>query len=99
MCVCVCKHNNLHKNFKINLILRVLNLYVNFLSFFQRKEFVKYAKVFPFSEMLDFKIPSKWYRRTVGSLEIICGIAMAFFPNRKYNFILSMVLFVFIILF
>ncbi|KAJ8917519.1 hypothetical protein NQ315_005568 [Exocentrus adspersus] len=48
-----------------------------------RKEYVKYAKVFPFSEALDFKIPSKWYRRTVGALEIICGIAMAFIPNHK----------------
>jgi len=48
-----------------------------------RKEYVKYAKVFPFSEMLEFKIPSKWYRRTIGALEIICGAAMAFFPNHK----------------
>ncbi|KYB27569.1 novel acetylcholine receptor chaperone [Tribolium castaneum] len=48
-----------------------------------RKEYVKYAKVFPFSEALDFKIPSKWYRRTVGTLEIVCGIAMAFVPNHK----------------
>ncbi|EFA03684.2 Transmembrane protein 35-like Protein [Tribolium castaneum] len=49
----------------------------------KRKEYVKYAKVFPFSEALDFKIPSKWYRRTVGTLEIVCGIAMAFVPNHK----------------
>lgn len=48
-----------------------------------RKEYVKYAKVFPFSDALDFKVPSKWYRRAVGSLEIICGIAMAFVPNHK----------------
>ncbi|XP_023012660.1 novel acetylcholine receptor chaperone isoform X1 [Leptinotarsa decemlineata] len=48
-----------------------------------RKEYVKYAKVFPFSEMMDFKIPSKWYRRTVGALEMICGAAMAFIPNHK----------------
>lgn len=48
-----------------------------------RKEYVKYAKVFPFSEMFDFKVPSKWYRRVVGSLEIICGMAMAFVPNHK----------------
>ncbi|XP_065172160.1 novel acetylcholine receptor chaperone, partial [Atheta coriaria] len=48
-----------------------------------RKEYVKYAKVFPMSEMLDFKIPSKWYRRTVGALEIICGLAMAFVPHHK----------------
>ncbi|KAJ3655296.1 hypothetical protein Zmor_014431 [Zophobas morio] len=48
-----------------------------------RKEYVKYAKVFPLSEAMDFKIPSKWYRRTVGALEIICGLAMAFVPNHK----------------
>lgn len=51
---------------------------------FQRKEYVKYAKVFPLSEVFDFKVPSKWYRRTVGSLEIICGLAMAFIPSSKY---------------
>ncbi|XP_011314099.1 transmembrane protein 35 [Fopius arisanus] len=48
-----------------------------------RKEYVKYAKVFPLSELLNFKVPSKWYRRVVGSLEIICGLAMATIPNRK----------------
>ncbi|XP_063984345.1 novel acetylcholine receptor chaperone [Diachasmimorpha longicaudata] len=48
-----------------------------------RKEYVKYAKVFPLSELLNIKVPSKWYRRVVGSLEIICGLAMATIPNRK----------------
>ncbi|XP_015124017.1 transmembrane protein 35A [Diachasma alloeum] len=48
-----------------------------------RKEYVKYAKVFPLSELLNFKVPSKWYRRVVGSLEIICGLAMATIPNRR----------------
>ncbi|XP_050307269.1 novel acetylcholine receptor chaperone [Anthonomus grandis grandis] len=48
-----------------------------------RKEYVKYAKVFPLSDMLDFKVPSKWYRRTVGVLEIVFGAAMAFYPNHK----------------
>ncbi|KAJ8975436.1 hypothetical protein NQ317_000172 [Molorchus minor] len=48
-----------------------------------RKEYVKYAKVFPFSELLNFKVPSKWYRRVVGALEIICGTSMAFIPNHK----------------
>ncbi|XP_060518501.1 novel acetylcholine receptor chaperone [Cylas formicarius] len=48
-----------------------------------RKEYVKYAKVFPLSEALNFKVPSKWYRRTVGVLEIVCGIAMAFIPKHK----------------
>ncbi|KAF3422585.1 hypothetical protein E2986_13601, partial [Frieseomelitta varia] len=46
-----------------------------------RKEYVKYAKVFPLSGTLDFKVPSKWYRRVVGSLEIICGLAMAIVPS------------------
>ncbi|XP_075233317.1 putative acetylcholine receptor chaperone [Lycorma delicatula] len=45
-----------------------------------RKEYVKYAKVFPLTEMLDFKVPAKWYRRVIGSLEIVCGLAMAFIP-------------------
>ncbi|XP_076382063.1 putative acetylcholine receptor chaperone isoform X2 [Megalopta genalis] len=49
----------------------------------QRKEYVKYAKVFPLSGTLDFKVPSKWYRRVVGSLEIICGLAMAIVPSHK----------------
>lgn len=48
-----------------------------------RKEYVKYAKVFPLSATLGFKVPSKWYRRVVGSLEIICGLAMALIPNNK----------------
>lgn len=51
---------------------------------FQRKEYVKYAKVFPLTSMLDFKVPSKWYRRVVGSLEIICGLAMATIPSSMY---------------
>ncbi|CAG9858481.1 unnamed protein product [Phyllotreta striolata] len=59
-----------------------------------RKEYVKYSKVFPFSEMLDFKIPSKWYRRTVGGLEMICGSAMAFWPNHKIKNLSNIVLLV-----
>jgi len=55
----------------------------NALFLFQRKEYVKYAKVFPLSGTLDFKVPSKWYRRVVGSLEIICGLAMAIIPSRR----------------
>lgn len=48
-----------------------------------RKEYVRYAKVFPFSETFDFKLPSKWYRRSVGSLEIIFGLALAIIPSHK----------------
>ncbi len=49
----------------------------------QRKEFVKYAKVFPLCQTLSFKIPSKWYRRGVGGLEILFGGLLAFFPNGE----------------
>lgn len=68
------------------LVARKFSVYIfTYILFFllQRKEYVKYAKVFPFAEMLDLKIPSKWYRRAVGSLEIICGLAMVIIPNRK----------------
>ncbi|CAH0407631.1 unnamed protein product [Chilo suppressalis] len=48
-----------------------------------RKEYVRYAKVFPLTEMLDLKLPSKWYRRTVGALEIIFGLVLALIPSHK----------------
>ncbi|KAK3918202.1 Transmembrane protein 35A [Frankliniella fusca] len=57
-----------------------------------RKEYVKYAKVFPLSDTLDFKVPSKWYRRVVGSLEIICGLAMALIPYAKVKQVANVVL-------
>lgn len=49
----------------------------------QRKEYVKYSKVFPLSTLFDIKIPSKWYRRIIGGLEVSSGFAMAFIPNRE----------------
>lgn len=49
--------------------------------FSQQKSFIKYAKVFPFSQTLGFKVPSKWYRRTVGVLETLCGVALVFLPG------------------
>ncbi|XP_073951224.1 novel acetylcholine receptor chaperone isoform X2 [Choristoneura fumiferana] len=48
-----------------------------------RKEYVRYAKVFPLTETLDFKLPSKWYRRTVGALEILFGLTLALVPGHK----------------
>ncbi|XP_052862657.1 novel acetylcholine receptor chaperone [Anopheles cruzii] len=48
-----------------------------------RKNYVKYAKVFPLSTLLEFKIPSKWYRRSVGGLEVLCGLAMVLIPSHK----------------
>jgi len=47
-----------------------------------RNEYAKYAKVFPLAKLLDFKVPSKWYRRSIGGLEIICGIIMMSVPSR-----------------
>lgn len=58
----------------------------------QRKEYVKYAKVFPFSEMFHFKIPAKWYRRVIGSLELICGLAMAIVPKDTVKQVANIIL-------
>ena len=51
----------------------------------QRREFVKYAKVFPLASTLGFKVPSKWYRRIIGGLEIVCGLGLAVFPSGKFD--------------
>ena len=47
-----------------------------------RAEYAKYAKVFPLAKTLDFKVPSKWYRRSVGGMEILSGIVMMLIPSR-----------------
>ena len=44
-----------------------------------RTEYAKYAKVFPLAKFLDFKLPSKWYRRVVGGMEIVAGFLMVTF--------------------
>ncbi|XP_020296115.1 transmembrane protein 35A [Pseudomyrmex gracilis] len=59
-----------------------------------RKDYVKYAKVFPLSGVLEFKVPSKWYRRIVGILEIVCGLALAVVPSKKVKTYSNMVLLV-----
>lgn len=41
-----------------------------------RTEYAKYAKVFPFAKLLEFKLPSKWYRRVTGGMEIVAGFVM-----------------------
>lgn len=45
---------------------------------------MKYAKVFPLSKAVDFKVPAKWYRRAVGGTEVLSGFCLAFVPYRKY---------------
>jgi hypothetical protein len=47
--------------------------------------------VFPLSETIGFKIPSKWYRRAVGALEISCGALLALIPNGEESNYFSMV--------
>lgn len=45
---------------------------------------MKYAKVFPLSKTVDFKVPAKWYRRAVGGVEVFSGVCLAFVPYSKY---------------
>lgn len=33
--------------------------------------------------LLEFRVPSKWYRRAIGGIEVICGGLLAGFPSRK----------------
>ncbi|KOB78531.1 putative transmembrane protein 35, partial [Operophtera brumata] len=41
-----------------------------------RKEYVRYAKVFPLTDTFDFKLPSKWYRRGVDKLKNSANIGL-----------------------
>ena len=59
-----------------------------------RTEYAKYAKVFPLAKMLDFKVPSKWYRRTVGGLEIVSGMIMMILPSRSAKNVANILLLV-----
>ena len=38
--------------------------------------------MFPLSKTLDFRLPSKWYRRGVGGAEIACGAALLALPHE-----------------
>ncbi|CAB4061271.1 unnamed protein product [Lepeophtheirus salmonis] len=42
-----------------------------------------YSNEYRWSVVKKVKLPSKWYRRTVGGLEILCGIIMCAVPHRK----------------
>ncbi|XP_023346841.1 transmembrane protein 35A [Eurytemora carolleeae] len=48
-----------------------------------RSEYAKYAKVFPLAKALQFKIPSKWFRRVMGGSEIFSGFLLLLIPNRN----------------
>ena len=38
-----------------------------------REEYAKFAKVLPGAKLAGVKVPSKYYRRGVGAVEILCG--------------------------
>jgi len=48
-----------------------------------RSEYAKFARVFPGAKLAGVKLPSKWYRRSVGVIEIVCGLVLLLVPNRK----------------
>ena len=52
-----------------------------------RTEYAKYAKVFPLAKALDIKIPSKWYRRVVGSVEMLCGLILVLPLGKSSRFV------------
>nr|CAG4641346.1 EOG090X0IKQ [Eulimnadia texana] len=62
-----------------------------------RKEYVKYAKVFPLTLLFGIKISAKWYRRTVGASEILCGIILSFIPHGKSKIAANVTLLILII--
>nr|CAG4636659.1 EOG090X0IKQ [Eubosmina coregoni]SVE70174.1 EOG090X0IKQ [Eubosmina coregoni] len=57
-----------------------------------RQEYVKYAKIIPLARWLNVKIPSKWYRRVVGGLEIFAGIALTFIPHKRTKQVANVIL-------
>ncbi|ROT61378.1 hypothetical protein C7M84_020841 [Penaeus vannamei] len=59
---------------------------------FNRKEFARYSKVFPLAQTLEFKIPSKWYRRTVGGLEVFSGFCLTFIPSKRIKQMANLIL-------
>nr|CAG4648386.1 EOG090X0IKQ [Moina brachiata]SVE93369.1 EOG090X0IKQ [Moina brachiata] len=57
-----------------------------------RQQYVKYAKIIPLARLLNIKIPSKWYRRTVGGLEVLCGFALTFIPHKRTKQVANVIL-------
>ena len=60
-----------------------------------KREFAKYTKSIP--KLFTYKIPSKWYRRVVGGVEVACGIALTFLPFGKVKRCANVVLIVLMI--
>ncbi|XP_026683855.1 uncharacterized protein LOC103515322 [Diaphorina citri] len=49
-------------------------------KFFQKSAPVNSVLVNSVEAILDMKVPAKWYRRIIGSIEVICGFSMATIP-------------------
>ena len=48
-----------------------------------RRRFVRYARVIPFLTVpFGIKISARTYRQTIGIIEIVAGLALAFLPDR-----------------
>ena len=45
-----------------------------------RSEYAKFARVLPGARLAGVKVPSKWYRRSVGTIEIVCGESESLCP-------------------
>ncbi|GAB6032809.1 hypothetical protein CHUAL_012011 [Chamberlinius hualienensis] len=51
-----------------------------------RKSFVQYTKVFPLPlETIGVKLTSKWFRRSVGAVELFSGLLLLVLPERLVN--------------
>ena len=59
----------------------VKNYEVFFLSF-QRKVFIKYAKVFPLIVQTGFKPNAHMYRKVFGTTEVVCGVLLSIIPGN-----------------
>lgn len=89
-----------NNNIQLNLVLHLKPISRTFSrahwhkDLFSRGEFTKYAKAFPLAKTLGWKISSKWYRRTVGGLEIVCGLVMLCIPSGFLKRFANLVLFI-----
>ena len=41
---------------------------------------------------MDFRLPSKWYRRVVGGSEILCGLLLMTVPSRRVKNVANVLL-------
>ncbi len=51
-------------------------------SFFNANLTYTLFQAFPLAKTLDFHVPSKWYRRSVGGIEVACGAVLLLVPHR-----------------